>query len=139
MARMGNVHRDEELLEEETFYDRVGGHEAFTQLIHEFFRGVKSDPELAAMYPQDDWEGSESRLLMFFEQYWGGPMTYSRTRGAPMLKMRHMPFKITERMAAHWADSMHRAIGTLTLEPDDEFLMRDYVERACRYLINADE
>lgn len=128
-----------ELVEEETFYDRVGGHPAFQKLIRDFFIGVRADPELAAMYPQDDWAGSENRLLMFFEQYWGGPMTYSRTRGAPMLKMRHMPFKITERMAAHWADCMNRAIDAMGLGPEDDYLMRDYVERACRYLINADE
>lgn len=134
------MNAEPELVEEETFYDRVGGHPAFRALIAEFFRGVKDDPELAALYPHDDWDGAENRLLMFFEQYWGGPMTYSRTRGAPMLKMRHMPFKITERMAEHWASCMHRAIATtMVLGPDDEFLIHDYVERACRYLINADE
>lgn len=136
---MGGVHGEAEWLEEETFYDRVGGHETFRGLIHDFFVRVKADTELAAMYPQDDWDGAENRLLMFFEQYWGGPMTYSRTRGAPMLKMRHMPFKITARMASHWADCMNGAIDGLRLGPEDADLMHDYVERACRYLINADE
>ena len=128
-----------DLVEEETFYDRIGGAPAFRRLIGEFFREVRKDPELAALYPQDDWDGAENRLLMFFEQYWGGPMTYSRTRGAPMLKMRHMPYKVTARMAQHWADCMDRAIDTLALGDDDAFLLRDYVERGCRYLINADE
>lgn len=76
---------------------------------------------------------------MFFEQYWGGPMTYSRTRGAPMLKMRHMPYKVTARMAQRWADCMDQAIDTLALAEEDARLLRDYVERGCRYLINADE
>ena len=130
---------EDELVDEETFYDRVGGHETFRALMKGFFDNVRADPELAAMYPQDDWDGAENRLLRFFEQYWGGPMTYSRTRGAPMLKMRHMPYKITARMADHWADCMNRSLDALPLEPEDALLVRDYVERACRYLINADE
>lgn len=125
--------------EEETFFDRVGGHGTFHQLIHTFFLELRADAELAAMYPADDMDGAESRLLLFFEQYWGGPMTYSRTRGAPMLKMRHMPFKITDRMKDHWLGCMHRAIDTIGLGPEDDFLVRDYVERAATYLINADE
>lgn len=136
---MGIVEQDEDMVEEETFYDHVGGHDTFRRLIHDFFERVRTRPELAAMYPQDDWEGAENRLLMFFEQYWGGPMTYSRTRGAPMLKMRHMPYKITARMAGQWADCMHDAINDLGLGAEEAHLMRDYVERACRYLINADE
>lgn len=123
----------------ETFYERVGGHPTFRRLMADFFSRVREQPELAAMYPADDWEGAENRLLMFFEQYWGGPMAYSGTRGAPMLKMRHMPFKVTERMAGVWADCMNLSIASLDLDEEDDFLMRDYVERACRYLINADE
>ncbi|MFP5417137.1 MAG: globin [Actinomycetes bacterium] len=125
--------------EEETFYDRVGGHKTFFTLIHTFFQEIKKDPELAAMYPADDMDGAECRLLLFFEQYWGGPMTYSRTRGAPMLKMRHMPFKITERMRDHWVECMNRSIDAVGLAPEDALLMRDYAQRAATYLINADE
>ena len=137
---MGGVQREPEPIDdEETFYDRVGGHPAFRALIHEFIRGVQGDPELAALYPADDWDGAENRLLMFFEQYWGGPMNYSRSRGAPMLKMRHMPYKVTARMAQRGADCMDRAIDTLALAEEDARLLRDYVERGCRYLINADE
>ncbi|TBT82663.1 globin [Propioniciclava sinopodophylli] len=137
---MGDVQPTESTVEvEETLFDRVGGHATFRTLIHVFFDGVKGDPELAALYPQNDWDGAENRLLLFFEQYWGGPMTYSRTRGAPMLKMRHMPHKITERMARKWATCMQRAIDTIDIGLEDELLLRDYVERACQYLINADE
>lgn len=136
---MGGVQPEPEELVEETFYDHIGGHEVFRGLIASFFDRVRAEPELAAMYPQDDWDGAENRLLMFFEQYWGGPMTYSRTRGAPMLKMRHMPYKVTERMASAWAGCMNASIDELGLAEEDAFLMHDYVERACRYLINADE
>jgi len=76
---------------------------------------------------------------MFLEQYWGGPMTYSLTRGAPMLRMRHMPFRINNQAREAWLACMHQAITSLDLALEDDFLLRDYVERAARYLINADD
>lgn len=124
--------------EGQSYYDKVGGAETFAQLIHTFFEGVRSDPELLAMYSHD-LEGSEVRLRQFFEQYWGGPLTYSQTRGAPRLKMRHMPYKVTPRMRDRWLHHMHHAITTVGLAPEEEFWMRDYVERAADFLVNADD
>ena len=37
-----------------SFYDQVGGHETFRKLVHEFYAGVAGDPELRALYPEDD-------------------------------------------------------------------------------------
>lgn len=123
--------------EEVTLYDRVG-HETFSRMLHEFFLGVRADPVLHAMYSHD-LEGSEQRLLMFLEQYWGGPMTYSVTRGAPMLRMRHMPYKITPNARDRWLAAMHRAISAIDLELEDEFSLRDYIDRAAHFLVNADD
>ncbi|HLS40671.1 MAG TPA: globin, partial [Ornithinicoccus sp.] len=39
---------------EQTYYDRVGGHETFVKLVHEFYQGVAGDPELRALYPEED-------------------------------------------------------------------------------------
>lgn len=124
--------------EGQSYYEKVGGAETFARLISAFFEGVRSDPELFAMYSHDI-EGSEVRLRMFFEQYWGGPLTYSQTRGAPRLKMRHMPYKVTPRMRDRWLQHMHHAITRVGLAPEEEFWMRDYVERAADFLVNADE
>ena len=122
----------------QSYYDKVGGHDTFVRLIREFFVGVRNDPELLAMYSHDI-EGAEERLRLFFEQYWGGPLTYSRTRGAPRLKMRHMPYKVTPRMRDHWLQCMHHAITSVNLPPEEEFWMRDYIERAADFLVNADD
>ena len=77
----------------ESFYDQVGGHETFRRLVHEFYHGVAGDPELRALYPEEDLGPAEERLRMFLEQYWGGPTTYSEQRGHPRLRMRHAPFR----------------------------------------------
>ena len=130
---------DEEDWEEQTFYERVGGRPAFEKLMSEFFRRVAADELLMTIYDPNDLAGAEARLLLFFEQYWGGPMTYSLTRGAPALKMRHMPYKVNNASKAAWLQAMHEAISTLEMSLEDEFLMRDYIERAAKYLINADD
>jgi hemoglobin len=77
-----------------TFYEEVGGEPTFRQLVARFYTGVRSDPVLAPLYPQDDWAGAETRLRMFLQQYWGGPTTYQEQRGHPRLRMRHAPFAI---------------------------------------------
>lgn len=56
-----------------TPYERMGGHETFSQIVREFYRGVAGDPDLRALYPEEDLGPAEDRLRMFLEQYWGGP------------------------------------------------------------------
>ena len=67
----------------ETFYDQVGGHETFRKLAHEFYAGVAGDPELRALYPEDDLGPAEMRFRMFLEQYWGGPDDVLAGAGPP--------------------------------------------------------
>lgn len=120
-----------------TYYDDFGGHEAFVKLIHEFYRGVSGDPELRALYPEEDLGPAEERLLMFFEQYWGGPTTYSQQRGHPRLRMRHIPFAVTPEMRDRWLLHMLAAVDTLELPKEHDDLLRDYVTRAAYSLVNA--
>ena len=122
---------------DQSYFDKVGGHETFATMIAAFMDGVRADPDLLAMYSHD-LVGAEHRLLLFMEQYWGGPLTYSQTRGAPRLKMRHMPYKITPTMRDKWLASMDAAITSVELPEDEAFWMRDYVSRAADFLVNAD-
>lgn len=69
--------------EQQSFYDAVGGADTFHRLVAAFYRGVAADPELRALYPEEDLGPAEVRFRMFLEQYWGGPRTYSEQRGHP--------------------------------------------------------
>ena len=103
-----------------TFFDEVGGHDTFVRLVGTFYAGVRTDPVLAPLYPQDDWDGAETRLRGFLEQYWGGPRTYSEERGHPRLRMRHAPFAIGP--AEHDAGLRHmrEAVDLLELSPKQD-------------------
>src|SRR3978361_2259866 len=93
------------------FYEEVGGAPVFTRLVARFYAGVRTDPVLAPLYPQDDWEGAEIRRRSVLEQYWGGPTTYSQQRGHPRLRMRHAPFAIGPEQRDEWAPHMLKAVS----------------------------
>lgn len=120
-----------------TYYDDFGGHETFAKLVHEFYRGVAQDEALRALYPEDDLGPAEDRLRMFFEQYWGGPTTYSDQRGHPRLRMRHVPYEVTPDMRDRWLLHMMNAVDTLALAPELDDRLRDYLTRAAYSLVNA--
>ncbi|WP_284303070.1 globin [Mobilicoccus caccae] len=122
-----------------TPYDRLGGHETFAKLVHEFYRGVAGDPELRAMYPEEDLGPAEERLRMFLEQYWGGPTTYSEQRGHPRLRMRHMPFAVTPSQRDRWLHHMLGAVDTLDLDAAATHTLVDYLTRAAHSMVNAPE
>ena len=125
------------MVTDKPFYERVGGHETFRQLVHEFYKGVATDPPLRDMYPEADLGPAEDRLRLFLEQYWGGPKTYQEQRGHPRLRMRHLEFTVTPAQRDRWVHHMMNAVDTLTLEAADDAALRDYLVRAAAFMINA--
>lgn len=122
-----------------SFYEQVGGHDTFERLVRRFYEGVADDPELRAMYPEEDLGPAEVRLRMFLEQYWGGPTTYGEQRGHPRLRMRHHPFAVTPTMRDHWLQHMRVAVDDLDLPPLHAGVLWDYLERAAYSLVNTME
>jgi hemoglobin len=110
----------------------------FERLVDTFYRGVANDDVLLPLYPEaPDLSGARRRLTLFLAQYWGGPRTYDEERGHPMLRMRHMPFRIGPDERDHWLANMSRAVAEVcaddadTIDPDvaDE-LMAYFVKTA---------
>jgi hemoglobin len=120
-----------------TFYDEVGGHETFRRLVARFYAGVRTDPVLNHLYPQDDWDGAEERLRTFLEQYWGGPTTYSQRRGHPRLRIRHAPFSIGPAERDAWLRHMRDAVDSLALTPEQDATLWGYLEMAARSMQNS--
>lgn len=119
-------------------YERVGGHEFFVQLVDAFYDRVEEDPVLQPLYP-DGEQGmlaAREHLAMFLSQYWGGPPVYNETRGAPMLRARHLPFRIgvTERDA--WFGHMKAAVEQSGVSEEIATELLDYFHRAATHLIN---
>ena len=120
-----------------TYYEAMGGHAFFDDLVAEFYRGVAGDTELRAMYPEEDLAPAQARLMLFLEQYWGGPTTYSERRGHPRLRARHMPYKVNPLARDRWIAHMTAAVRSAGLSPMHEAEMLDYVERAAHSMLNT--
>jgi len=122
-----------------SFYEAVGGHDTFVRLVGEFYRGVATDPVLRPLYPEEDLAPAAQRLTLFLEQYWGGPTTYSQTRGHPRLRLRHAPFAVNPEARDRWLMHMRAALDTLGLAPLPKAELWDYLERAAHSLVNTFE
>lgn len=120
-----------------TFYEAVGGHETFARLVHRFYEGVAEDPELRALYPEEDLRPAEERLRTFLEQYWGGPKTYGERRGHPRLRRRHAGFAVSPSARDSWLRHMRAAVDSLELPPMYEEPLWDYLERAAHSMVNT--
>jgi hemoglobin len=122
---------------QQTFYEAVGGHETFRRLVDRFYAGVAQDPVLRPMYPDDELEPAAERLLMFLEQYWGGPTTYGEQRGHPRLRMRHASFRVNPVARDRWLAHMRVAVDELDLAPLHASMLWDYLERAAHSMVNT--
>ncbi|WP_438487927.1 globin [Streptomyces sp. S186] len=124
-------------LQEQTFYEQVGGEDTFRRLVRRFYEGVAEDPLLRPMYPEEDLGPAEERLALFLMQYWGGPRTYSENRGHPRLRMRHAPFTVDRAAHDAWLRHMRDAVDSLGLAEDHRTQLWNYLTYAAASMINT--
>jgi hemoglobin len=129
--------RLEGAIEGATFFDAVGGHPTFQRLVASFYGRVAADPELRAIYPEEELEPAAERLRMFLEQYWGGPHTYSEVRGHPRLRARHAPFRVDAAARDAWLRHMRAALDEVALAPEADRVLWDYLTVAADMLVNT--
>ncbi|WP_329117413.1 globin [Streptomyces sp. NBC_01465] len=125
-------------LQEQTFYEQVGGEPTFRRLVHRFYQGVAEDPLLRPMYPEEDLGPAEERLVLFLMQYWGGPRTYSDHRGHPRLRMRHAPFAVDRAAHDAWLTHMRVAVDELKLSAEHEEQLWRYLTYAAASMVNTE-
>ena len=119
-----------------SFYEEVGGHAFFADLVSQFYSHVATDPILRPMYPDEDLKGAAVRLQKFLEQYWGGPDTYSQERGHPRLRMRHAGFHINRAAHDAWINAMRKAVEGVDIDETQKKVLWSYLEMAAASLVN---
>src|SRR3954452_8832600 len=119
------------------FFERVGGEPTFHTLVERFYAGVAADPLLRPLYPEEDLGPATERLTLFLIQYWGGPNTYSATRGHPRLRMRHVPFTIGSAERDAWLRHMSAALDSLELPPELAEELWSYLTMAAESMRNS--
>ncbi|WP_274915666.1 globin [Streptomyces sp. WZ-12] len=124
-------------LQEQTFYEQVGGEDTFRRLVRRFYEGVAEDPLLRPMYPEEDLGPAEERLVLFLMQYWGGPRTYSENRGHPRLRLRHAPFTVDRAAHDAWLRHMRDAVDSLNLSEEHATQLWNYLTYAAASMVNT--
>lgn len=123
--------------EEVSFYDEIGGFETFRRIVARFYEGVATDEVLRPMYPDADLREAEERFLLFLVQYWGGPSTYSESRGHPRLRMRHAPFAVDLDARDRWLSHFRAGLDSVDLTPEQDARFWAYVTHAANFMVNA--
>ena len=96
----------------ETAFERVGGEAAVRALVDRFYDLMDLDAaytELRALHPSR-LEGSRDKLFWFLCGWLGGPQHYTDRFGHPMLRARHLPYRIGIRERDQWLACMQQAM-----------------------------
>jgi hemoglobin len=97
------------MADEQTVISQIGK-DGIAAMVAAFYRRVRHDDLIGAMYPDDDWEGSEERLREFLWFRIAQDPTYILKRGHPRLRMRHVPFRIGAAERDRWIALMAAAM-----------------------------
>lgn len=120
-----------------TVYDAVGGDDFFRRLVDAFYDRVEADEVLLGLYPDlEDLPGARERLYLFLRQFWGGPRTYTETRGHPRLRMRHLPYPIGPDARDRWLRAMRSAMDELDIDPAIDAVMWEYFVQSAEFMRN---
>ncbi len=93
-------------------YTRLGGEEGVRALVDRFYDLMDLEPRYAglrALHP-GDLAGSRDKLHWFLCGWLGGPNLYIERFGHPMLRARHMPYRIGIAERDQWMACMMQAM-----------------------------
>lgn len=112
------------------------GEEKLHRMIDIFYSYVAVDDRMNFLFPDDLTETAYKQKL-FQTQFLGGPNLYNQEYGHPMMKMRHMPFRITPKAKEAWLENMEKAMDDVELDEElKSFLLARYTMTA-NHMVNS--
>lgn len=108
------------MTERKSLYDSIGGLDKIDVLVDRFYDLMDLEEafaELRAMHPAD-LSSSREKLKFFLTGWMGGPDIYSPKYGHPMLRARHLPFKIGQQERNQWLACMYQALEDCGIDGD---------------------
>lgn len=92
-------------------YEQLGGERVLRKIVKRFYEVMDTLPEaleIRQMHPEN-LEVSEEKLFLFLSGWLGGPPLFTQKFGHPMLRARHLPFKIGKSERDQWMLCMVQA------------------------------
>lgn len=114
------------------------GEDKLYEMIDRFYGYVKEDPRINHLFP-GDWEETAYKQKLFQTQFLGGPNVYIEKYGHPMMKMRHMPFRITPSARDAWLENMERAMNDVEIDEELKKYMMARYEMTANHMVNSDD
>ena len=93
-------------------FERLGGEAGVRALVDRFYDLMDLEPHYAglrALHPAL-LEGSRDKLFWFLCGWLGGPSHYTERFGHPMLRARHLPYRIGIKERGQWMACMMQAM-----------------------------
>lgn len=118
-------------------YKEIGAKKLY-EMVDRFYSYVKEDDRMNYIFP-GDWEETAFKQKLFQTQFLGGPNLYIQEYGHPMMKMRHMPFRITPTARDAWLENMKKAMDDVGIEEElKNFIFARY-EMTAKQMVNSDD
>ena len=119
------------------------GEKGIRDLLTRLYTCLDTSP-IRNIFPPKDTEGMMEAAQVsadFFIQICGGPQYFNQNRGAPQMRGRHAPFKITAEGRLHWLICFEGAIKPLEATVSDEHLQSfwNYINIFSIMMINSQE
>ena len=101
-----------------SIYESIGGIDKIDELVDRFYDLMELEPQFRGIRSMHspDLSTSREKLKLFLTGWMGGPDIYSPKYGHPMLRARHLPFKIGISERDQWLACMYRAIEECGIE-----------------------
>jgi len=100
-------------------FARLGGEPGVRALVDRFYDLMDLEPHygaLRALHPSA-LDSSRDKLFWFLCGWLGGPQHYTDRYGHPMLRARHLPYRIATPERDQWLACMIQAMDDLVVEP----------------------
>lgn len=121
-----------------SIYEQLGGGETIRKLVESFYPKVQQNAVISHLFPEDINPVMDKQYL-FLTQFFGGPPLYTEQYGHPMMRKRHLPFKITPKRAEAWLDCMSRALEDIGLEESLQKVIITRLSAPAYFFVNSDE
>lgn len=119
-----------------TIYEAIGGQDTVDQLVTAQYKYVGKHPKLLEIFPKNLQESARKQRL-FLTQFFGGPNLYSKERGHPMLRRRHMPFAITPERKDAWLECFLKALDDVQIEEPYYTAILKRISLTAQHMINT--
>lgn len=123
-----------------TPYDVFGGEMAIRSLVDRFYFYMDILPEaqgIRAMH-QTSLTTAKDKLFKFLSGWLGGPNLFIEEFGHPMLRARHLPFKIGESERDQWMLCMNKALDEISTDPRLKTNLQNALQQLATHMINQE-